>query len=140
MDALHGLRHTSLLTLLLATATQAPAETLFHCLDARGTPVFSDLPCTRTLPAEVTRRSIELHNVATGMALGDADRRHLDAIDARRPERAHVAGLPDPERVRRCEALRAEREALRETARRGHDGSLLRERRRLHGAIREACN
>lgn len=124
----------------LVLAPPAGAESVFHCREAGGPPVFSDLPCTDAQPVEATRLGIDLHNFVDGMALDEADRRHLEAIEARKPSRAHVGGLPDPERVARCEALRREMEALRDAARQGHDGSLLGERRRLRSAIRDACH
>ena len=137
MDASRRKLFSCLLVLLLPAP--ASAASVFHCRTADGTPVFSDLPCTRAQPADATRLAIELHNFVDGMALEDADRRHLETIDARRPARGHYGGLPDPERIERCRTLRGEMEALRDAARRGHDGSLLAERRRLRSAIRDAC-
>ncbi|MEE4302363.1 MAG: hypothetical protein V2J24_23185 [Pseudomonadales bacterium] len=130
-----------ILSLLLLTCPAiAAAETVFLCRSGEGPPLFSDLPCTRAHPADASRLGIELHNLARGMALGDADRRHLAEIDGRAPLRPGFAGLPDPERVARCEALKQEMASLRRAARQGHDGSLRSERRRLRRAIREACH
>lgn len=140
MDAHANLFRTALAALLLASASPALADTVFRCQDELGTPVFSDLPCAEERPADATRLALELHNIATGMALGEADHRHLEAIDARRPTRASVSGLADPEREAHCEAVRAEREALRRAARKGHDGSALAARRALRKAIRDACH
>lgn len=133
-------RRLGALLLLTNLASASAAETVFLCEVAGGPPLFSDLPCTRTHPVNATRLGIELHNVARGMALDDADRRHLAEIDARAPDRTGFAGLPDPERVARCAALRAEMDDLRRAARQGHDGSVGGERRRLRSAIRDACH
>lgn len=133
-------RRLGALLLLTALASAPAAETVFLCEVAGGPPLFSDLPCSQAHPANATRLGIELHNVARGMALDEADRRHLAEIDARTPRRPGFAGLPDPERVARCTALRGEMDALRRAARQGHDGSLGSERRRLRSAIRDACH
>lgn len=133
-------RRTCALLLLSGLTAASAAETVFLCEIGDGPPLFSDLPCRHAHPADATRLGIELHNVARGMALGEADRRHLAEIDARAPRRTGFAGLPDPERVARCAALRADMDALRRTARQGHDGSLGGERRRLRSAIRDACH
>lgn len=134
------LRRTGALLLLIGCSADAAAQTVFLCRAADGPPLYSDLPCTHAHRADATRLGIELHNLARGMALGEADRRHLREIDTRRSDGPFVSGLPDPERTARCATLRQEMEALRRTARQGHDGSLSSERRRLRRALRDACH
>ena len=128
---------------LVLVTTQPPgasAETVFHCIDARGATTFSDLPCAPGSASEADRLAVVLHNAVSGMALGDADRDHLEAIDARAPSGPGFAGLPDPARDARCSEARAEREALRTRARRGHTGSLREARRAANARVRTACH
>ena len=131
----------TLLGVLFATgAVETHAESVFLCRSVDGPPLFSDLPCRPAHGGEAVHLGIELHNLASGMALSEADRRHLAEIEARPARRAGFAGLPDPEQLARCQALRDEMAALRRTARQGHDGSAGAERRRLREAIHRSCH